>query len=365
MTPRQRAEAVGRDPATLDPAFALAAEQVADGTAPFVILAVGDRDGVTRVEAFPGPAAPGVDVDSICLLASITKSFVATGVMQLVAQGRVALTDPVDLYVPELAAPGKPRIAVWHLLTHTSGIGDFDLLEMARQGAGRAELVQFAATAPLGFSPGSGFEYVSSTFDLLAALIERVTGEPHAAYLRRTIWEPLRLLDTTFDPWDRPARVAPVGEALPPGDPRPWVPVARTERELRAFSGMELPGGGLFGTAADLLRFGRAMLCDGELDGARILPSLFVDLMTREQTVGALGVTADPLQAPHYALGWGKPNPRTAPGSAAAFGHGGATGTRLWIDPEHDLVFVYLSGVWNYPKRPIDVVLQAVYAGLS
>ena len=364
MTARRPRDGVRLDAAALDPAFALAAGQVADGTAPFVILAVADREGTIRAEAFPGPAAPGIDVDSICLLASITKPFLATAVMQLVADGRVTLADAIERYVPEFATPGKPRVTVWHLLTHTSGIADLDVLEMVAGGAGRAELVRFAATAPIGFRPGSRFEYVSSTFDLLAALIEKVTKEPHAAYLRRAIWEPLRLRDTTFDPWDRAARVAPVGEALPPGSPRPWAPGARTAQEWRAFSSLELPGGGLFATAGDVLRFGRAMLRGGELDGVRILPSSFVDLMTREQTVGRLGEAGDPLQAPHYALGWGKPNPRTVAGSPEAFGHGGATGTRLWVDPRHDLVFVYLSGVWNYPSRPIDVALQAVHAAL-
>jgi CubicO group peptidase (beta-lactamase class C family) len=106
------------------------------------------------------------------------------------------------------------------------------------------------------------------------------------------------------------------------------------------------------------------MLRGGELDGARILPPAFVDLMTREQTTGELGAADDPARAHHYALGWGKPDPRTTPGSPAAFGHGGATTTALWIDPEHDLVVVYLSSVVGLVRRPFDRVLGAVYAAL-
>jgi CubicO group peptidase (beta-lactamase class C family) len=106
------------------------------------------------------------------------------------------------------------------------------------------------------------------------------------------------------------------------------------------------------------------LLRGGELDGARILPPAYVDLMTREQTVGGLGVAADPIQGSHYALGWGKPDPRTEPGSPASFGHGGATGTRLWIDPKHDLVVVYLTGACDFPSGRIDQVLHAVYAAL-
>ncbi len=354
-----------RDPRALDPAFERAAEQVADGTAPFVVLAVAGREGLVRAEAFPGPAAPGVDVTAICLLASITKPFVATGVMQLVANGQVGLTDEVARYVPAFAAAGKPPVTIWHLLSQTSGIEDFDLLQMLRGRAGRAELVRLAASAPISFAPGSRYEYVSSTFDLLGAVIERVTGESHAAYLWRTLWEPLGMLDTTFDPWDRAGRVAPLAIGTPPGSDPPWVPDDRSDGERRAFSAMELPGAGLFSTAADLVRFGRAMLRGGELDGVRILAPAFVELMTREQTTGGIGSAADPLLTEHYALGWGKPHPRTSPASPSAFGHGGATGTRLWIDPGHDLVFVYLSGVWDYPPRAIDVVLHAAYAGLG
>ena len=88
------------EPAALDAAFARAAEQVTNGTAPFVVLAVANREGLVRAEAFTGPAAPGLGVDAICLLASITKPFVATGIMQLVAEGHVGLTDSIETYVP-------------------------------------------------------------------------------------------------------------------------------------------------------------------------------------------------------------------------------------------------------------------------
>jgi CubicO group peptidase (beta-lactamase class C family) len=92
--------------------------------------------------------------------------------------------------------------------------------------------------------------------------------------------------------------------------------------------------------------------------------------MTTEVTVpgrarhAGLGVHDDPLRADHYALGWGKPGVASI-GTPEAFGHGGASGTRLWIDPGLDLVYVYLSGVWGMAREPIDVVEAAIYAGLS
>ena len=160
------------------------------------------------------------------------------------------------------------------------------------------------------------------------------------------------------------ARIAPV---LPPGVPGAAPPgVAREERlaELRHLISMALPSGGLWSSAADLVRLGRAMLGGGELEGVRVLPPAYVSLMTREQTVGSLAAVDDPLRAPHHALGWAKPDPRTDPASSASFGHSGTTGTRLWIDPLHDLVVVYLTGAQGFPHRLIDMTVEAVYAAL-
>ena len=117
-----------------------------------------------------------------------------------------------------------------------------------------------------------------------------------------------------------------------------------------AFIAMAMPGAALWGSAPDLLRFGRAMLRGGELDGVRVLPPAFVDLMARETTVDGIGRTDDPVTAEHYALGWGKPGV-ASPADPSSFAHGGITGTRLWIDPANDLVFVYLTGVWEQPIR--------------
>ncbi len=128
-----------------------------------------------------------------------------------------------------------------------------------------------------------------------------------------------------------------------------------------AYTALRLAGGGLWSTAGDLLRFGRAMLRGGELDGERILAPAFVALATREVTVDGLGREPNPLDSAHYALGWGTPG-AAHPASPRAFGHGGASGTRLWVDPAHDLVVVYLTGFWGLPPQVIDETLFAVYA---
>jgi CubicO group peptidase (beta-lactamase class C family) len=126
---------------------------------------------------------------------------------------------------------------------------------------------------------------------------------------------------------------------------------------------LRLAGGGLWSTGSDLLRFGRAILRGGELDGARVLSPAFVELMTRATTTGGLGIAPDRLDDEHYALGWVRRSPAGI-GSADAFGHGGVTGTRLWIDPAWDLVFVYLTGAWGMSPQPSRAALHAVYGAL-
>lgn len=350
------------DPRALDRAFAVAARQAEDGTAPFVILGVANAAGMVRLEAF-SPATPRIGTDAVCLLASITKPIVATTVMQLVAEGRLSLSGPLAVVLPELARPGKPALSAWHLLTHTSGLGELDIEGMIRRGDGPADLLRQALGLEPVTEPGAVFRYVSVTFDLLAEAVARVDGLAFPEALRRRILDPLRMSSTTFDPRpDLAGRMAPIRVGGWDGAARPAGPAE--DSSLDGFIALRLGGGGLWSSAADLIRFGRAMLRGGELDGVRVLPATHVELMTREVTVDGLGSNPDPLAANHYALGWGKPGIAT-PGSPRAFGHGGVSGTILWIDPEHDLVAVYLTGVWGFPLEPVEQVLHAVYAALG
>ncbi len=353
------------DPVALDHAFALAARQVEDGTVPFVILGVANAAGTIRLEAVPPRDAPPVGPAAVCLLASITKPIVTTAVLRLVQEGRFSLNAPLSTWLPELEAPARPPITAWHVLTHTTGLGEVDIEQLLLAGGDRAELLRRTLALPQEAPPGSRFRYVTCTFDLLAEAVERATGRPLEGVLREEVLDPLGMADTVFDPREvGAARMAPVvvgGWDVAPG-PQLLEP-ATASRVLGGYIGLRMAGGGLWSTAADLLRFGRAMLQGGELEGARVLAPAFVVLATREVTVDGLGVTTDRLTDDHYAIGWGKPGV-ASPASPSAFGHGGMSGTRLWIDPGHDLVAVYLTGVWGLPAQPIDAVLNAVYASV-
>lgn len=351
----------------LAPAFDLARAQVERGEAPFVILGVADDAGVIALEAFSPPDGPRIGTDAICLLASITKPIVATAVMTQVETGSIDLASPLGGWAPDLVNPAWAPVSAWHVLSHTTGIDDVELEVVIRGGEGRDGLMRRVREAPQDAPPGTRYHYTSTTFDLLVEAVAARTGEPFEAILQRTVLDPLGMTDTTFDPRPddaRACRAAPIAVGGLEGHGFREDPAL-----VAAYTNLRLAGGGLWSSAPDLLRFGRAMLRGGELDGARVLSPAFVDLMTREVTAprevtwGGLGVQPDPLRSDHYALGWGKPRVETA-GSALAFGHGGVSGTRLWIDPGYDLVYVYLSGCWGLPTAPIDAVANTIYAAL-
>ncbi|HEY6569105.1 MAG TPA: serine hydrolase [Candidatus Limnocylindrales bacterium] len=342
----------------LDPAFELAAAQVAAGTVPFVILGVADRVGTIRLESFGMTVGPRIGIDALCLLASITKPIVATAVMHEVEAGRLDLDQPLVGLLPELATAGAGSFTAWHVLTHTSGIGDVYVEGLLLEGGDRAELLRRAIALPQRSVPGSAFDYATAPFDILAEGIARRVGRPFEAVLREDVLDPLGMTETVFAPGpDAAPRMAPVAVDLPALAGIPGSAL------IAGFTGLRLAGGGLWSTAGDVLRFGRAMLRGGELDGRRVLSPAFVDLMTREVTVGGLGAADDVQRAEHYAIGWGKPGV-SSPASASSFGHGGGSGTRLWVDPAHDLVFLYLTGSWAMSHEPINAVQHAVYAAL-
>jgi CubicO group peptidase (beta-lactamase class C family) len=346
--------------AALDAALAVATRQVETGTVPWAVLGIAGAEGGVRVGAVPPHTGPRIGTNAVCLLASITKPIVATAVMRLAQEGRFPLTAPLSTWLPELDAAGLAPFTAWHVLTHTSGIHDVDLEALLRDGGDRTELIRRTIAAGQVTLPGSAFRYASFTFDLLAEAIERSLDRPFPEVLREAVLDPLGMVHTTLDlPTDAGLR-APIAVGGWDGARSPGHGAATDEHMVLAYASLRLAGGGLWSTVHDLLRFGRAMLRGGELDGARVLGRPFVDLMTREVTVNGLGAVPDRLLDDHYAMGWGKPGP-ASPASQLAFGHGGVSGTRLWVDPAYDLVFAYLTGQWGGAVEAIDAALAAAY----
>jgi CubicO group peptidase (beta-lactamase class C family) len=350
------------DSARLDRAFDLVARQVSDGRASFASLAVARAEGLIRSAAF-GRDGP-LDAPPRTAIASITKPIVATAVMQLVEEGRLVLTEPVATYIQEFA-PRPPEvsdgagdsIAAWHVLTHTSGLADTPEEHFEAEPPTMADTLAWLCRSQLRFLPGTAYAYASDSFFVLAELIRRQSGLAHPTFLRQRIFEPLGMTATTFDPREPGPDPLPIEGSFLPAD-EGW-PDA-----LAWFSSWTAAGGGLWSTAEDVVRFGRCMLGDGKLDGRRILGPPFVRLMTRLHTADV--PEHGTVRRPGYGLGWGLPGyGHGSPASSGSFGHTGATGSALVVDPDNDLVVVYLRNEWGASNQATDEAIQAVYGALQ
>ncbi len=334
-------------------------QRVSSGALPAAALAIGDAEGEIRSETFSDDPR-GLSRDSLFFLASVTKPIFATAFMQLVDEGLISLDDPIATYIPEFAShAGKSEVTPWHLLTHTSGVPDVTPDVIRRKRPSAALMTQMAIEAPLRFNPGERYEYCTVTFYLLARLIERLTGLPYTEFLRTRMFEPLGM-QATFDPR---------------GSNRPVVAVqgVGVDRRLirfivlRYLAAAALPGGGLFGTLDDVLRFGAATLRPRDVGGRRVpLSPSMIEVMMEDHLRGLPGVFDGEERPVHFGLSWGKPTlMRELPGSQSVVSHGGATGTRLWIDPEAELVIVFFTNQWSADRGPEAEAIRGTYEALG
>ena len=355
-----RASVLRADPARVDRVFDRLRERVRSTDVPAAALAIGDAHGEIRSEAFGGSQT--LTAESNFFLASVTKPIFATAFMQLVERGLVGLHDPIQKVLPEFTGPrGKEVVTAWHLLTHTSGVPDIGPDEIRKTRPSAVQMTRQTLSAPLRFEPGTRWEYCSSSFYLLGEMIARVTGVPYVKYLRDNVLDPLGM-QSTFDPRraDRPiAVVHGIG-----ADNR----VIRFLL-LRYMAGAAVPGGGLFGTLDDLLRFGAATLAPwGAAEGRSVplKPETIAEMQRDQLHASVSGITEGEERQMHFGLGWGKPTlMREIPGSKRVVSHGGATGTRLWIDPEAGLVLVFFTNTWNPDRGPEIEAIEGVYSAMK
>lgn len=281
---------------------------VSAGAVPGVVGMVTDREQTLYAGAFGQRvlgAEAAVTVDSVGLLASMTKAITATAAMQLVEQGQLDLHSPAAKWLPPLAQvqvlegfaeDGTPQlraprqaITLQHLLTHTSGFGyEFFSAELARY-QDAAEIPPILSSArealnmPLLFDPGERWNY-GIGIDWVGQLIEAVTGQQLGDYLRAQVLEPLGMQDTAFRPSaSMRARMMAIHARLPDGS------LAPLDLKVPEQPGFDMGGGGLYGTLGDYLKFMRMVLNRGDSPGGRILKTESVAAMCRNQ-IGALEV---------------------------------------------------------------------------
>ncbi len=209
--PALRAQAAAATPAAaqvVDPSLAsvdsaFAATYPAGGPGAVVLVA---RDGRVLMRKAYGMADLELGVpmrpEHVLRLGSMTKQFTAVGVLMLVDEGKLSLDDDVTKFFPDYPTHGR-HITVEHLLTHTSGIRSYTSIP-AWQAAQRtdmtpAQLVAVFRDQPMDFAPGEDWRYNNSGYALLGAIIEKVSGQSYADYLRARIFEPLGMRDTRVE----------------------------------------------------------------------------------------------------------------------------------------------------------------------
>ncbi|MCA9018315.1 MAG: beta-lactamase family protein, partial [Planctomycetaceae bacterium] len=138
--------------------------------------------------------------DAIFLVASITKPIVILGVLKLLESGELLLGDRVKRYLPEFGCAGKHGITIRHLMTHTSGLPDMlpNNRELRSANAPLSEFVKQICLLAPDEPPGRIVQYQSTGIAILAEVIQRITGQSCAAFLKRTLFEPLKMRDTSL-----------------------------------------------------------------------------------------------------------------------------------------------------------------------
>jgi CubicO group peptidase (beta-lactamase class C family) len=320
-----------------------------------------DATGVADVEA-----GHPMRKDTIFQIMSMTKPVTAVGIMMLAEEGKLALRDPVEQYLPEFkdlrvattAGPDAARLSIPNhaitirdLLTHTAGIQDYpgppgiqDYLRTMR--VPLDEVVRQLAKQPLLFQPGTRWSYSSPGIEILGRIIEVCSGQKYVDYITEHVLRPLGMKDSFFyPPADKVERIAMVyahkdGKLVSApagilgGDPAKY----------RQGSVFPAPGWGLYSTAEDLLHFYRMMLNDGVYEGQRYLSPFSVHVMTEPQTTG-IQPAGWMRGSDDYGLAWEvvtDPQGELAGHTIGTYGHGGAFGTQGWIDPNNNLISIML-----------------------
>ncbi len=275
--------------------------------------------------------------DTIFLLASITKTMSAAGVMALVEERALDLSDRVMKFFPEFTGDRREEITIHHLLTHTSGLPDQlpENAELRKRHAPLSEFVERTLRTPLLFKPGTRYSYQSMGILLAAEIAQRITGTPFPDFLSERIFRPLGMKHTALGLGEIPQEdtvQCQTEDAAPEAgsgsaEAKNWDWNSSYWRNLGA------PWGGAHGTAADVARFLESFL---HPDGSAVHPDTARE-MIRNHNEGL-----DTSRGLGFALG---PSAFVEGCSDKAFGHGGATGTLAWADPPRDRVCVILTSL--------------------
>ncbi|MGL5837994.1 MAG: serine hydrolase domain-containing protein [Sphingorhabdus sp.] len=379
------------------------AKYLDSGKLPFGALLIGRGDEMAY------EWASGIGKDAIFRIASMTKPITSIAFMQLVEQGKVALSEPVAKYIPEFAdlgvfvsgggnqpfvtRPPATRLDIIDVLRHTTGF-TYSFQERTPVDAAyrRTELehwgkndtksfIDHLAQIPLEFDPGTSWNYSVST-DVLGVLVERISGQRLGDYFRDHIFAPLGMEDTFFHVPPEKASRMPEAYAFHPTKKMTPVSEAGAASSWCGKHSFESGGGGLASTVHDYHRFCRMLLNGGALADdtgkiVQIISPKTLELMTANHLPGGGDLTQHSKslfsEAENAGIGFGlgfavniDPAATMLAGSKGEFYWGGMYSTAFTIDPVEDLIMIFMTQLMPSSTYPIRREIRTMmYAALA
>lgn len=385
-------EAVGLSSARLETIGDRIEAEIEAGQIPGGVLLVARHGKVAFLEAYgmqdPHDGTP-MATDSLFRLFSMTKPIVSVAALMLNERGELLLNDPVSKYIPafgetQVWLPGTGGetgeieheeaahpITIQDLLRHTSGLiyGDFGdtpvhaLYQQADVMSWENSSEEFAAAMallPLAHQPGTVWDYGQST-DVLARVIEVVSGQPIDVFLQENIFDPLGMTDTGY--WVPPEAADRVAEQLPD----PETGEARPLRDVSVAPTWHPGGHGLVGSASDYWRFAQMLLNGGSLDGVRLLSPTTVAYMTSDHLGDKIEKRPELMWWVGEGQGFGlgvavrlQDGLTHWNGAAGDYYWYGYVGTLFLVSPANDMVAVFLSQQIPQADRNRDIIFSMI-----
>jgi CubicO group peptidase (beta-lactamase class C family) len=380
-------EKVGLSSERLQRVSATLQQQVDSHRIPGAVLAVARKgrlvwyESVGFRDADTGAVMPK---DAIFSIASMTKPMVSVAIMMLHEEGRLMLSDPIGKHLPKLAdmsvasvrtdragnvvaetVPALRQPTILDLLRHTSGFGygrdnsvwpvssSFSALTYSA-----AEFVATLGKTPLLGQPGTIWEYGVST-DVLGFVVEAVSGKSLGAFLQDRLWQPLGMADTSFNiPDAKKGRYALAFRNDPYHGGAQGV--LHLENKPMKF---ECGGGCAASTAMDYLRFAQMLSNKGSFGGRRMLSDKTVELMTSDQLspdIRERTKSRTLAEGYGFGLGFSVRTQASLAGSAGEFGWGGSYGTTFWVDPQKDLVVVFMAAAPGHAGEVVRALVKTM-----
>jgi CubicO group peptidase (beta-lactamase class C family) len=352
--PLAKPHEIGFDAARMRRVAELLDKWVATDQLPAAGVCIG-RKGKILEPIFVGRSRPELDApplksDALFLVASLTKPVTVAATMLLVERGLISLDDRVAAIIPKFAANGKQEVRLRHLMTHTSGLPDMppNNQQLRKEQRPLSDFVEATCRLSLLFDPATQVSYQSMGTAMLGEVVHQVSGMTLPEFLRRELFEPLAMTDTSLG-WDLAKKERITTVRLPKG-----ATIHEIVWNTPYWLGFGAPWGGLITSPADYAQLCQLMLNGGQLAGVRILSPATVRAMASNQLEGLPRISEEERRCRPWGLGWRLNWPGHSSNfgdllGPRSFGHWGSTGTLCWIDPDAEAFVVMLT---TQPQDP-------------